>query len=292
MDLIYKQKKPEIVKNQIKKIDSSISKTKTKLFIATAAYDKYYKKYYRITLVLFILSSFVTFIEALRLIIVENVNKNDQILINVNLLNTLINVLILSLGIVITILSSYIRFKNYREILEELREKQNIIIEYIDKYKKQKNNLEYIYQIKEDDINFEEIEKIKNDIAEYDTKIESTNILEYLTTKDIIKFNDYKGDFDIKMKEIVLKYSKKLKTLKEDEENINIINLQKDIDIDIKDDKNVNVPYIIVQSYYEPNKFIQPNQLFQPIQYIQPKQINQSLSPMSPISSQSFYNHS
>jgi len=291
MDLIY-IKKHEIVKNQIKKIDNSIIKIKTKLFIATAAYDKYYKKYYRITLVLFILSSFVTFIEALRLIIVENVNKSDQILININLLNTLINVLVLSLGIVITILSSYIRFKNYREILEELREKQNIIIEYIDKYKKQKNNLEYIYQIKEDDINFEEIEKIKNDIAEYDTKIESTNILEYLTTKDIIKFNDYKGDFDIKMKEIVLKYNKKLKTLKEEEENINIINLQKDIDIDIKNDKNVNVPYIIVQSYYEPNKFIQPNYLFQPIQYIQPNQINRSLSPMSPISSQSFYNHS
>jgi hypothetical protein len=31
MDLIYKQKKPEIVKKQIKKIDSSITKTKTKL---------------------------------------------------------------------------------------------------------------------------------------------------------------------------------------------------------------------------------------------------------------------
>jgi hypothetical protein len=281
MDLIYKQKKPEIVKNQIKKIDSSISKTKTKLFIATAAYDKYYTKYYRITLSLFILSSFVTFIEALRLIIVENVNKSDQILININLLNTLINVLILSLGIVITILSSYIRFKNYREILEELREKQNIIIEYIDKYKKQKNNLEYIEKIK-DDINLEEIEKIKNDIAEYDTKIESTNILKYLTNKGIIKFNNYKGDFDLKIKEIELKYKKKCKILeKEDEENI--INLQKD------DNVNVNIPYIIVQSYYEPNKFIQPNYLFQSNQSIRPPS---PISPITRISSNSFYKHS
>jgi hypothetical protein len=144
---------------------------------------------------------------------------------------------ILSLGIVITILSSYIRFKNYREILEELREKQNIIIEYIDKYKKQKNNLEYIYQIKEDDINFEEIEKIRNDIAEYDTKIESTNILEYLTTKDIIKFNDYKGDFEFKINEIVLKYKKKLKTLKEEEDIENIKGLkEKEEDIEDKED--------------------------------------------------------
>jgi hypothetical protein len=273
MDLIYKQKKPEIVKNQIKKIDSSITKTKTKLFIATAAYDKYYKKYYRITIVLFILSSFVTFIEALRLIIVENVNKSDQILININLLNTLINVLILSLGIVITILSSYIRFKNYREILEELREKQNIIIEYIDKYKKQKNNLEYIYQIKEDDINFEEIEKIKNDIAEYDTKIESTNILEYLTTKDIIKFNDYKGDFEFKINEIVLKYKKKLKTLKEEEDIENIKSLkEKEEDIKDKDEENE-----------ENEEDDQNNQINQPTTPSHSQSQSQSQSSISPM---------
>ena len=191
----------------------------------------------------------------------EYVHKDDQLLINVNLLTTLINVLVLFFGIIITILSSYIRFKNYREILEELREKQNIMIEYIDKYKKQKNNLEYIYQIKEDDIKFEEIEKIKNDIDEYDTKIESTNIQEYITTKDIIRFNNYKGDFDLKIIEIKLKYKKESKIIEEKyEEKPNIMNSQKD-----------NNPYIIVQ--YEPNKSIQP--INQPIQYIQP--INQPI---------------
>jgi succinate dehydrogenase hydrophobic anchor subunit len=213
MDVIYKQKKNEVVINLIEKINTTITKIKTKLFIATAAYDKYYKRYYIITLTLFILSSVVTFIEALRLIIMEYIHKDEQLLINVNLLTTLINVLVLFFGIIITILSSYIRFKNYREILEELREKQNILVEYIDKYKKQKNNLEYIYQIKEDDIKFEEIEKIKNDIEEYDTKIESTNIQEYITTKDIIRFNNYKGDFDLKIIEIKLKYKKESKII-------------------------------------------------------------------------------
>jgi len=202
----------------------------------------------------------------------EYVNKDEQLLINVNLLTTLINVLVLFFGIIITILSSYIRFKNYREILEELREKQNIMIEYIDKYKKQKNNLEYIYQIKEDDIRFEEIEKIKNDIEEYDTKIESTNIQEYITTKDIIRFNNYKGDFDLKIIEIKLKYKKESKIIEEKyEEKPNIMNLQKD-----------NKPYIIVQSHYEPKQFIQPNHfiqpIYQPIQYIQPQPINQSIN--------------
>jgi hypothetical protein len=237
MDVVYKQKKHEVVINQIDKINATITKIKTKLFIATAAYDKYYKRYYIITLTLFIFSSFVTFIEALRLIIIEYVNKSEQSLINIHLLSTLINVLVLSFGIMITILSSYIRFKNYREILEELREKQNVMIEYIDKYKKQKENLEYIYKIKEDNIKFEELEKIKDDIAEYDTKIESTNILEYLTTKDIIRFNKYKGDFDLQLKETILNYKKKFKTLEtkyEEKKENSII-------------ANTNKPYIIVQ---------------------------------------------
>lgn len=141
-------------------------------------------------------------------------------MINEHLLTTFVNALLLSLGILITILTSFVRFKNYREILEELREKQNIMIGYIDKYNKQKNNLEFLYQTKEDDIKIEEIEKIKNDIAEYDTILVSTNILQFLTTQDIIKFNNYRLDFEYKKKEILFNYKKKIKTLEEtDEEN-------------------------------------------------------------------------
>ena len=196
-----------IVNNQLTKINDTIAKIKNQLFIALVAYDEYYKKYYTITLILFITSSLVTFIEALRLIIIEYINKNDQLLIMINekLLTTLINVLVLLLGIFITILSSVIRLKNYREILEKLREKQNIMIEYIDKYKKQKDNLEFLHLTKEDDI---EIEEIKNDIAKYDTILVSTNILQFLTTTDLIRYNKYK-----------IKFDKKLKKLKEEDED-------------------------------------------------------------------------
>jgi hypothetical protein len=219
MDVIHKQKK-QIVINQIKIIDDTLIKIKKQLFIATVAYEKYYKRYYNITLTLFIFSSIVTFIDALRLIIIEYVNKSEEILINEHLLTTLVNTLLLSLGILITILTSFVRFKNYREILEELREKQNIMIGYIDKYKKQKNNLEFLYQTKESDIKFEEIEKIKNDIAEYDTILVSTNILQFLTTQDIIKFNNFRLEFEYKKKLILFNYKNKLKTLEEtDEEN-------------------------------------------------------------------------
>jgi hypothetical protein len=151
----------------------------------------------------------------------EYVNKSEEILINEHLLTTLVNVLVLTLGILITILTSFVRFKNYREILEELREKQNIMIGYIDKYNKQKNNLEFLYQTKEDDIKIEEIEKIKNDIAEYDTILVSTNILQFLTTQDIIKFNNFRLEFELKKKEILFNYKKKFKMFEEtNEENV------------------------------------------------------------------------
>jgi hypothetical protein len=222
MDLINKDKKKNIVNNQITKINDTITKIKNQLFIALVAYDEYYKKYYTITLILFITSSLVTFIEALRLIIIEYINKNDHLVINEKLLTTLINVLVLSLGILITILSSVVRFKNYREILEKLREKQNIMIEYIDKYNKQRNNLEFLHLTKEDDIEIEEIEKIKNDIAKYDTILVSTNILQFLTTKDLIRYNKYKKKFDIDKNDMILQYQKKLKDLKDKENAITL----------------------------------------------------------------------
>lgn len=219
MELQHKQKR-QIVINQIKNIDDTLIKIKKQLFIATVAYEKYYKRYYNITLTLFIFSSIVTFIDALRLIIMEYATKSEEILINENLLTTLVNALLLSLGILITILTSFVRFKNYREILEELREKQNIMIGYIDKYKKQKNNLEFLYQTKEDDIKIEEIEKIKNDIAEYDTILVSTNILQFLTTQDIIRFNNFRLEFEFKKKQILFNYKKKFKMLEDDEDII------------------------------------------------------------------------
>lgn len=204
-----------IVNNQLTKINDTIAKIKNQLFIALVAYDEYYKRYYLLTLILFYFSSLVTFIEALRLIIIEYVNKSDkddkddQLLINVNLLSTIINVLVLYFGIMITVLTSIVRFKNYREILEKLREKQNIMIEYIDKYKKQKDNLEFLHLTKVEDIKIEEIEKIKNDIAKYDTILVSTNILQFLTTTDLIRYNKYK-----------IKFDKKLKKLKDEDEDI------------------------------------------------------------------------
>lgn len=200
---INMENKYTIVKNEIKMIDDMISKIKTKLFMVQTAYDHYFTVYYVITLSLFILLSVVTFIEALRLSIIEYVNKTVQPSIDEKILSTVINVVVLFLGILITILSSIIRFRNYREMLEDLREKQNLILQYIDKYKKQKSDLEFLWKVKADEITIEEIENIRKEISEYNTKMESTNVLQYLTTDDIIKYNKKKCKFESDLNEII-----------------------------------------------------------------------------------------
>jgi hypothetical protein len=200
---INMENKYTIVKNEIKKIDDMILQIKTKLFMVQTAYDHYFRVYYIITLSLFILSSVVTFIEALRLSIIEYINKIVQPNIDEKILSTVINVVVLFLGIIITILSSIIRFRNYREMLEDLREKQNLILQYIDKYKKQKSDLEFMWKIKADEITIEEIELIRKEISEYNTKMESTNILQYLTTDDIIKYNKKKCKFESDLTNVI-----------------------------------------------------------------------------------------
>jgi len=197
------ESKYTIVKNETQRIDNMILQIKTKLFMVQTAYDHYFTVYYVITLSLFVLSSVVTFIEALRLSIIEYINKTVQPNIDEKILTTVINVVVLFLGIVITILSSIIRFRNYREMLEDLREKQNLILLYIDKYKKQKNDLEFMWKVKADEITIEEIENVRKEISEYNTKMESTNILQYLSANDIIKYNKRKCKFESDLNEVI-----------------------------------------------------------------------------------------
>ena len=79
---------------------------------------------------------------------------------------------------------------------------------------------------------------------------------------------------DIKFEEIKLKYKKVSKTMEDKYEEKNIMNSQK--------------PYIIVQSYYEPNKYIQPPPIqHQPINNIRP---NKPLDMSYSTTNNKFYN--
>lgn len=190
------------IQELVKNIKRDIEKTKDKLFIVSAAYDNVYKKYYGISLSILILSSLTTFIEALRLSVLDYVNKKI-IDIDEELLTLILNVIVLCMGTVITILSSIIRFKNYRELLEQLREKQNTIIEYKDKYNKKYDQLLCLSSSQSDTLDTD-IKHIIEKVTIYDNEIKSMNILQYLRNKDIIRYNRYKANFECELKKIEL----------------------------------------------------------------------------------------
>ena len=97
----------------LSRIIDSKKRASTRLFMVTDFYDKYNKEYYIISLTILILSSIITFIEAVRLSIIDT--KNINIISNINTINFTLHIVLLINGTIITILSSIIRFKNYRE---------------------------------------------------------------------------------------------------------------------------------------------------------------------------------
>lgn len=206
----------KIVSNLIENILQNREKTEEQIFIITAAYDKIFKKYNFISLLIMILSALVTLLEALRLSIVDFVNKKDYF-IDTEIVTFVMNLNILIIGTVITILSSIIRFRNYREILEKLKDKENSLIVYREKYNKKYEKL--LNLIAFDNITDDNLKEINDKVNEYDENVKTINVLEYLRNDDIIKFHKYKAYFDLELQKIELN---KLKQLNEYENKYGI----------------------------------------------------------------------
>ena len=179
------------INNLLERILKSKTDTSTRLFMVTEAYDRYNKEYYRVSLTILILSSIITFIEALRLTIIEYISKdnNNNKLMIYNITFTL-NISLLVIGTIITILSSIIRFKNYKEILEGLKEAQTLLVNYKNKYSKQ-------YYILDNIKSNDKIYEISNKISDYDKKVKSINYFQYIENKNIIEYNEKKIKFDL-----------------------------------------------------------------------------------------------
>ena len=188
----------ESILNLLNKIQNDKEKTNDMLFIISSAYDKVYKKYNRISLSILILSSIVTLIEAIRLTIADYINKSQNL--NVDFINFLFNLVTLSIGTIITIFSSYVRFKNYREILEQLKDKQTLLINYRDKYSKKYEKVLNLLAF--DNLSKEDIRSINEKIIEYDNDIKTINVLEYLRNEEILRFNKYKATFEFELRKI------------------------------------------------------------------------------------------
>jgi hypothetical protein len=210
--------------------------------MVTEAYDRYTYEYYRISLTILILSSIITFIEALRLTIIELNTKEKILYYNENYFSLVLNIILLVTGTIITILSSIIRFKNYREILEGLKEAQTILVTYKNKYNRQYQIINYHYIDK--NISSDSIIKISDKITTYDKIVKSINYFQYIRNSDIIAYNKSKAKFDIDIYKIKTdtRNEFELITKKKEQEYIDIYN-ENDITLENKNYKkfeNIN----------------------------------------------------
>jgi len=213
----YINKKDDI----IKRIEKHKEDLKKKDFIISVKYDNICYKYNTISLTIMILSTVSTFVEAIRLTLTEYMkNMRETLIIDVDTFTLSINIFMLILGTVITILSSIVRFKNYREIMEKLKNYQNSIIKYRSLYNKQIDLIE-LYTLNNKELDDERYEELIEKVKDYNKEInENINILEDIKNIDKIKLQKYKYDIDIKLEK--MKMDKEIKILK----NNNIIEIE------------------------------------------------------------------
>jgi len=204
------------------RIIDSKNESSTRLFMVTEAYDKYNREYYIISLTILVLSSVITFIEAIRLLIITG--KNNNLITNIYTINFTLHILLLLNGTIITILSSIIRFKNYREFLEGLKDAQLQLVKYKNKYMRQYYIIKYNYINKT--IQESDIIKISDKITLYERVVKSINYFQFIKNSDIIRYNKIKAQFDVSIFEIKTSTANNLEeiTKKKENEYININN--------------------------------------------------------------------
>ena len=116
----------------------------------------------------------------------------------------------LFLGTFLTILSSIVKFRNYRENMEKLKNVHDILFNYKIMYNKQLDLIEYFTF--SNNLTIELFEKLVENVETINKEIKDINIFENIRIKDIIKFNKIKADHDVELKKLSTK--KELEFLK------------------------------------------------------------------------------
>jgi len=213
--LLGNKKQQDAILALLQRITHDRNKVNDMIFIMSAAYDEIYKKYNIISLFVLVLSSVVTLTEAIRLSMMEYIHKNE--IENTRNISFIMNILTLSFGTIITILSSIIRFRNYRELLEQLKDNLTLLVSYRDKYSK-KYYLVLQWTVI-DSISNEELKILDEKIQKYDDDIKSINVIQFMRICDVIKFNRYKAFFDVELQRINMKKNLEIQKIIEKSQN-------------------------------------------------------------------------
>jgi hypothetical protein len=187
-----------------KNIEENKKKIATSIYIVSSKYDLIYFRYNKISLLILIISTITTFVEAIRLTLInyENDNPGSGITryISKDTISLLINLFSLFLGTVLTILSSIVKFRNYRENMEKLKNIHDTLFNFKCLYNKQRDYIKFFTMT--NNMTIDIFNKLAENVENINKEIKDISIFENIRINDIIKFNRIKVNHDIQLKEL------------------------------------------------------------------------------------------
>jgi hypothetical protein len=163
-------------------------------------------------------------------------------IISKDTISLIINMISLFLGTLLTVLSSIVKFRNYRENMEKLKNIHDILFNYKNMYNKQKDLIDYF--VLSNNLTVELFDKLVENVESINKEIKDINIFENIRIKDIIKFNRIKVNHDIELKKLTNKRELEfLKLTVESTKNKFIYENQKNNISDINKKNNYNRCY-------------------------------------------------
>lgn len=195
------------------RLNGSLDIQKKNIIIARSSYHNINNKYWLCSIFILVFSSFITFIEATKLII-ENNEKQK-----IKSLTYIINLLSLFLGILITIITGYIKFNDYQNKLEIISNRLTLLLQYNKKFEIIKFNLSSYYSPdeykdkkignKSKRLDFNILEKYIVEFNNLEIELQNNELLKYITERDELMY--YKKYVKTYVKDVL--YDDYLKTI-------------------------------------------------------------------------------
>jgi uncharacterized integral membrane protein len=178
------------LKNHINKKTDKIS---DKLQYVSIKFDIVKNKFNSYSLTILVVSAMITLSDALKLLIIQFIGKNN-LNIDPNTIDFVLNILSLMMGTYMTVIASIIRFQNYREKMEKLKEMQDKLIHVKALYNRE---LAVLRLNKNEEKTV--VEDVQDKLTEYDSIIDEVNIISEITNEEMIVFSKKISDFKLQI---------------------------------------------------------------------------------------------
>lgn len=187
------------------------------IIIARRSYHNINNKYWWSSIFILVFSSIITFIEAVRLIIENTENKK------IKELTYIISISSIFIGILITIVTGYIKFNDYQNKLEIISSRLSLLLQYQKKFEVIKfqlsiytlptldNDKDTIQCTKHNILSKELLKEFSNSLNKLEEDIQNNELLKYITDSCEVRY--YREYVDTYIKDIM--YNHYIKTLTE-----------------------------------------------------------------------------